>query len=81
MYIPTNQERAEWLKRWADGLLINPYNAHMPKRYLNNIRRRALEEAKTIESQPEETFEHSDVEESIMPESFIELLAQPIEED
>ncbi len=81
MHIPTNHERAAGLRRWADGLLVNPHNTHMPKRYLNNIRRRALEEARTIESEPEEAFENSDVEDSIVPESFIELLAQPIEED
>lgn len=81
MYTPSNQERAVGLKKWAEALLSNPDNAHMPKRYLEGIRRRALAEVETLESQPQEVAEELDLEDVVVPESFIELLAQPIEED
>ena len=81
MYIPTNEERAFNLENWANSLLTNPENSHMPKRYLNGIRRRALAEAKTIVRQPELADHKADSKVEVVPESFIEMLAQPIEED
>ena len=81
MYTPSNQERAVGLRKWAEALMSNPDNARMPKRYLEGIRRRALAEVETLESQPQEVAEELDLEDVVVPESFIELLAQPIEED
>ena len=81
MYIPTNEERAVGLKNWANSLLTNPENSHMPKRYLDGIRRRALAEAASIVRQPESADRKAASDVEVMPESFIEMLAQPIEED
>jgi hypothetical protein len=81
MYTPTNQERAVGLRKWADALLSNPDNAYLPKRYLEGIRRRALAEADTIQSQPDVVADEFGTESGIVPESFIDMLAQPIEED
>lgn len=81
MYTPTNQERAVGLRKWADALLSNPDNTYLPKRYLEGIRRRALAEADTIQSQPDVVADEFGTESGIVPESFIDMLAQPIEED
>jgi len=81
MYTPTNEERASGLKKWADALLTNPANGHMPKRYLDGIRRRAMAEAETIDQQPELVSATAIPEVEVMPESFINMLAQPLEED
>lgn len=81
MYTPTNQERAVGLRKWADALLSNPDNAYLPKRYLEGIRRRALAEAETIQSQPDTVADEFGTESGVVPESFIDMLAQPIEED
>ena len=81
MYIPTNQERAVGLRRWANALLTNPNNAHMPKAYLEGIRRRALAEASLIEVQPDEVIDEFGAESGVISESLMDLLAQPIEED
>jgi hypothetical protein len=81
MYIPTNEERAVGLKKWADALLSNPENSHMPKRYLEGIHRRAMAEAAAIKGQPDKVSDEFGTESGVVPESFINMLAQPIEED
>lgn len=81
MYTPTNKERADGLRKWAETLTSNPENSHMPSRYLKGIRRRAEAEADLIELQPDEACDEFGTEDGIVSESFMDLLAQPTEED
>lgn len=81
MYTPTNEERADGLSSWANDLKSNPNNGHMPRRYLEGIRQRALKEAESIRSQPDVVVEEFDPSSGVVSESFIQMLAQPIEED
>ena len=79
MYTPTNQERAVGLRKWADALLSNPDNTYLPKRYLEGIRRRALAQADTIQSQPDVVADEFGTQSATVPESFLVLSAQPVE--